>query len=82
MLFFLGDGLFVSFLEKIGGKMLENIFEFVLKKFDLYVSLKFIICYFKNKVYFICIWDGFFWIVIIFLFINFGNIDWLFLKMY
>lgn len=79
---FLGDGSFASLLEKIGGKMSENIFELVLKKFDLHVSSKFIICYFKNKVYLICIWDGFSWIVITFLFTNFGNTDWLSLKMY
>lgn len=48
--------------------MSENIFELVLKKFDLHVSSKFIICYFKNKVYLICIWDGFSWIFITFLF--------------
>lgn len=68
LLFFLGDGSFASLLEKIGGKMSENIFELVLKKFDLHVSSKFIICYFKNKVYLICIWDGFSWIFITFLF--------------
>lgn len=78
----LGDGSFADLLEKIGGKMSENIFELVLKKFDLHVSSKFIICYFKNKVYLICIWDGFSWIVITFLFTNFGNTDWLSLKMY
>lgn len=34
----LGDGSFADLLEKIGGKMSENTFELVLKKFDLHVS--------------------------------------------
>lgn len=51
MLSFLGDGSFASLLEKIGGKMSENIFELVLKKFDLHVSSKFIILKIKYTLF-------------------------------
>lgn len=43
-----GDGFFVGFFEKIGGKMIKEVFDFVFKKLDLYVSVFFILIWNMN----------------------------------